>query len=211
MHKSRLAILNKKFGKLLVLETAGSDNHKNGLYKCKCDCGKIVILTRGQITKSKTKSCGCVWKQLNKEKGTTHGMHGTSIYSIWLGIKYRCYNKKHKRYKDYGGRGITVCVEWLESFENFYKDVGDRPKGMSLDRKDNNKGYSKENCKWSTTKEQNNNKRDRKDSNFITYKGKTKTITQWAKRSGLTATTVSDRLKRAWSFEKAITPIEKEI
>lgn len=93
-----------------------------------------------------------------------HGMQKTSEYNTWTHIKDRCHNTKNSRYKDYGGRGITVCEEWRKIFKSFYEDMGDRPEGMSLDRIDNNKGYSKENCRWATTHQQNINQRIRKDN-----------------------------------------------
>jgi len=95
-------------------------------------------------------------------KGMRHGKRYDSIYNIYRNMKQKCLNENHPRYSDYGGRGIKICQHWLASFENFYADMGDRPSGLSLDRKDNNKGYSKENCRWATPREQNLNQRQHK-------------------------------------------------
>ena len=130
-----------------------------------------------------------------------HKMCGTKTYKSWVGMKQRCLNKNNSRYKDYGGRGIKICPEWL-NFESFYKDMGERPENKTLDRIKNNLGYSKSNCKWSTPKEQCNN---RKNNVFLTYKGKTQTITQWADELNIEYKTLFMRLKRGWSVKRALT------
>jgi hypothetical protein len=113
----------------------------------------------------------------------------------------RCYNKKHPHYKDYGGRGIKVCIRWRKSFFNFLEDMGRKPEGLTLERIDNNKGYYKENCKWATWEEQANNRRNNK---YITYNGKTQTMAQWAKEYNIPRNTFYNRIKAGWSIERAI-------
>jgi len=132
----------------------------------------------------------------------------TKLYKTFVRIKCRCYNIKDKRYKDYGGRGITVCDEWRNSFEQFAKDMGEPPtKKHSIDRIDNNKGYSKENCRWATPKQQANNTRL---TTFITYKNETKSLSEWTKISKLRKGTIITRLRRGWTIEKALfTKIDK--
>lgn len=133
-------------------------------FLCKCNCGTKKEISLGKLRNKTIKSCGCLKKEIlikNSFK-LTHGMSFSRIYKCWRGIKDRCYNIKLSCYKNYGGRGITVCKEWLESFETFYNDMGNPPKGKSMDRINNDGNYCKENCKWSTSKEQNNNRRDRK-------------------------------------------------
>ena len=125
-----------------------------------CDlCGKIKEIQNATVKRGQ-KSCGC----LNKENGKhliTHGMVYSKEYSSYRAMKERCLNEKSKSYKHYGGRGITMCDEWIESFENFYKDMGERPsKNHSIDRIDVNKGYSKENCQWTTSRNQALNRRN---------------------------------------------------
>jgi len=126
----------------------------------------------------------------------THRMKGTSIYDAWRGMRYRCTNRNHKYYADYGGRGITVCDEWLHSFENFYRDMGDKPKGLSLDRIDNDKGYCKENCRWSTAKEQTNNKRN---TVYVVYKGEIISVGNLATMLDLNSVTLLRRIRNNWT------------
>lgn len=129
-----------------------------------------------------------------------HGMYGTKIYSRWDAMKARCLNKNSKFFKHYGGRGITICKEWLK-FENFYKDMGNCPQGKSLDRIDNNGNYYKENCRWATQEEQCNNMRK---NHLLTYKNKTQTIAQWSRELGIGYSTIWSRIKYGWEVEKAL-------
>ena len=126
-----------------------------------------------------------------------------SMTHIWSSMKARCYNINCKVYNRYGGRGITICSRWLESFENFVEDMGIRPeKGYSLDRIDNDKGYSKENCRWATSKQQN---RNRRDIPYIEYKGESKSVAEWSEITGIKITTLWTRIyTRNWSIEKAM-------
>ncbi|BAW18975.1 hypothetical protein [Ralstonia phage RP12] len=130
-------------------------------------------------------------------------MAASTEYCIWSGIKKRCYNKNSRKYKDYGGRGITMCDEWRESFEAFYADMGPRPSlGHSIDRKNNDEGYSKENCRWATAEEQQNNKR----SNLLhELDGILKTLTQWCRELEMNYHTIYQRIYvQGMSFEEAI-------
>lgn len=120
----------------------------------------------------------------------THGKTDTSEFNIWLGMKQRCYDKNHKFYSHYGQRGIKVCDRWLNSFENFYKDMGNKPIGYSLDRIDNDGDYEPSNCKWSTPKEQANNVRTNRR---ITIGSITKNLSQWMDESTVKRSTVKQR------------------
>lgn len=141
-----------KFGKLSIIDLIGKNKHGKYLYSCKCDCGKQKLILGESLVSGNTKSCGCFSKNLK------HGYSETPTYKSWTSMIQRCNNPNNDRYKDWGERGITVCERWLK-FENFLEDMGERPKNKTLDRTNNDLGYFKENCKWSTTKEQSNNKR----------------------------------------------------
>lgn len=145
-----------KFNKLTAIKFSHRDKGSIQFWIFKCDCGNEKIIKVNAVKNRSTKSCGCIRKE--KNNNFKHGKAKTRIYYSWNSMKRRCLNKNNPAYKYYGGRGITICKEWLK-FENFYKDMGDRPKNKSIDRINNNGNYCLENCKWSTPKEQNNNRR----------------------------------------------------
>ena len=161
---SNAIVENKKYGFLTAVKFVKKDKHSFWLFRC--DCGKEKIIRTDAVYTGKVVSCGC-HKNKNLRR-FTHRMSGTSVYDSWCHMKTRCDKKRGKDYKNYGGRGITYSKDW-EKFENFYRDMGDKPSGMTLERIDNNGNYCKENCKWATRSEQNNNTRHCK---FYTYKGK---------------------------------------
>lgn len=151
--KSKIKI-GDKFGRLEVLKNLGIIK-RNTCFKCRCDCGTIKNIAGYNLHSGHTKSCGC----LDQEQKTKHGMSRTPEYQTWYAMIHRCTNSKDVAYKNYGGRGITVCPEWSYSFENFFKDMGEKPKSLTLERKNNELGYFKENCKWATYTEQMRNRR----------------------------------------------------
>jgi len=201
---NRLNLKGKKFGKITVIQELESDK-RFSKWKCICDCGKEKDIIGCLLTRKKgVKSCGCATIQRNKETHIKHGKRTSKVYNIWQGMKARCLRKTASQYKYYGGKGIQVCDEWLK-FENFYKDMGDPPEGKSLDRIDSGKGYFKENCKWSTIKEQNSN---RKTVIKIFYNGSEQTLydlwSQFAKPLGLHYSTMKDRLDKGLSIDQCL-------
>ena len=144
-----------KFGKLLILKEPTKIVYGRPAFKCQCDCGNIVWVNRFHIRNGHTRSCGCYAIKFR----TKHGMTHSKEWQSWKDMRTRCYNPKHISFKNYGSRGITVCPSWRNSFETFYSDMGPKPIGFTLERKDVNKGYSKSNCKWATWEEQSTNKR----------------------------------------------------
>lgn len=196
----RLNLVGERFTRLTVLSYTGGSK-----WECACDCGTIVSVTTGNLRNGHTQSCSCLNKERNSADKTKHGKAGpetrTKEYSIWCSIKSRCLNQKNRAFHNYGGRGIEICKDWTESFDVFLSDMGARPEGMSIDRIDNSKGYSKENCRWATDKQQARNCR----SNVVaTVKYATACLSELSEMFGANKRLTYDRIYRGWSVEDAI-------
>ncbi len=197
----------QKFGRWTVLHQ-GPHEGKYVTWACRCACGTERAVRGARLAAGKSESCGCLHKEIQRERLTgntinaTHGKTKTREFDIWRSMLQRCKNTNHAAYKNYGGRGIAVCPRWATSFENFIEDMGTAPKGLTLDRFDNNKGYTPENCRWVSMKVQANN---RSSNRLITVKGVTKTITAWAEDLNTSDVAINSRIKRGWSEEDAVT------
>jgi len=179
--------IGKRYGRLVVIGQTEKDKYGHKVFCCTCECGSTHFATAVNIKSGRTSSCGCLKSELRIRLNTTHGdtIGGkqTSEYQIYTKILQRCMNPNDRGYHRYGARGITVSHSWAASFSAFIFDMGQRPSQFhSIERIDNNKGYSKENCKWATRAEQNNNKRN---NVILTWNGQSKTMSQWANELGV--------------------------
>lgn len=154
-----------KYGLLTVLNERTHDKWGKTVWKCKCECGKIAYVVARDLKNGNTRSCGCLLKKISTE--SYNYKSNKRLYNIYNGIKQRCYNSNSPKYKDYGGRGITMCSQWLQSFESFCKWSlqNGYKEDLSIDRIDVNGNYEPSNCRWATIKVQNNNKRNNKHHN----------------------------------------------
>lgn len=209
--KVKECVSGAKCGRLTVLFT-----FIDGAYlraECQCDCGKKCSPIITNIRPDKQVSCGCL--RAEKSKRSKHKTHGqsnrkrpTSEYWAWGKMIQRCRNKNNPYYKNYGERGIFVCDRWANSFEAFFEDMGSKPSPhYSIDRINNNDGYYKENCRWATREEQMVN---RSAINLYSFRGKMLSMSQIDRELGFTKSTIQDRIRRGWSFDRATsTPIHR--
>lgn len=201
-------LTGQRFGRLVVVErgpNAGTGTSSKARWYCRCDCGNTSLVYTSALRGGLTKSCGC-WRVENgiilaRPLNRTHGKSSTAAFARWISMRQRCFNPNRKDWPNYGGRGITICDRWM-SFENFYTDMGDPPPGMQIERVDNNGNYEPGNCVWATPVQQG---RNRRNNRRINASGETKTLSTWAENIGAAESTVSDRIKRGWSKEDAVT------
>ena len=190
-------LTGQKFTRLIVISRAANKNGRV-MWDCLCDCGNTTATLANSLKRGGTKSCGCLGDEKRIERNTSHGLSGTPEHKTWDSMKQRCTNPNNIGFNIYGGRGITVCARW-ENFQNFIDDMGNKPTAAhSIERANNDRGYSPCNCYWADRVAQNNNKRN---SRFITFNGKTQTLAQWSKETGIHYNTLFNRLNQGISMQ----------
>lgn len=198
----RLDLTGQRYGRLIVIRDVGKTKSGMTEWLCKCDCGKEKIICIGNLRNGNTKSCGCYNVDLAKEKFTTHGKRQTTEYDIWCNMKSRCYNPNVEKYPIYGGAGIIVCDRWLNSFDNFYEDMGPRPTNLhTIDRYPNKKGnYGPGNCRWATQKQQQGN---RTNNRWIEHENTSMILSDWARLFNINKTSDLGRYLKTHTMAKA--------
>lgn len=189
-----------RFGRLIAVEVARRG--KSIYWKCLCDCGAETVTRSDRLRIGHTRSCGCLRVEVGGKAQATHRKTKTREFKIWIGIIDRCCNPFSRDYRRYGAKGIGVCERWKGSFEAFIEDMGWSPAKCSVDRIDNAKGYSPDNCRWATAKEQG---RNRSDNKFVEWNGERRCIADWAERIGISPPALQNRLRREWPIHLALT------
>lgn len=195
----RETLVGRKFGKLTLLELVTNSPQGIPAWRCICECGGNLIGREANILNGHTRSCGCINRERAKRGlSRKHGMANTPTYFTWRSMKKRCLDPKSTGYKYYGGRGVTICHRWL-AFENFLLDMGPRPNGTTIERRNTNGNYEPNNCYWATAKSQARNRRNNK---IISFRGENLCVSAWAERLGTYPQKIFRRL------EKGLSPAE---
>lgn len=203
----------KLFGRLTVVGYHGKSVNGTRLWDCVCACGASILVNGKYLRRGDVRSCGCLQKEATSLKNTRHGHNRsnklrTKEYTSWSNMLRRCLDRSHPKWPSYGGRGISVCKEWMD-FKNFLADMGPKPSPKhTIERLDNDSGYCKENCVWATNKSQSLNRRS---NVHVTHDGMTMCISDWEKHLGFTKDTLAYRIRKGWSVADAFsTPPQKQ-
>lgn len=195
-------LAGQTFGLLTVHARAGSKG-RQAHWLCHCQCGGMITTAGSSLRGGYTRSCGCLVPISNRRLRRTHGMAESAEYRTWRHIKERCGNPANRDYKNYGARGIAVCGRWMESFANFYADMGPRPTARhTIERLNNDGPYAPDNCAWKPRAEQNANRRNTRQ---LTHAGATRTVQEWARLMGVDWKLIDGRLRYGWPVARAIT------
>lgn len=206
-------VVGQKYGKLTVEALVVHGNANQRKWLCKCDCGGMKVTSEDNLQRRHCRSCGCLYKNNGGSKKKNIYLGSDSrLYSVWAGMKSRCFNPNSPNFYLYGGRGITVCDEWMHygNFKKWAIETGyDRKHDdrISIDRIDVNGNYEPSNCRWATVKEQMNNRRT---NTVIEYKGLKKSLSQWAEYLGINYSTFMSRYERGWQMDRIVSqPVRK--
>lgn len=200
-----------KFGRITVVEFSHyykcKNSGKRAMWKCICDCGNERVIRGDVLTSGKSRSCGCLQKELASERMIKHSGYGTRLYAVWDSVRQRCNNPNNKAYHNYGGRGIKMCEKWNDfnkfrewAFNNGY-DENAKHGECTLDRIDTNGMYAPDNCRWCTIKQQSNNKRD---TIYLEWNGEIKTLSEWSEKTGIKYCTLWKRYSKGLSLNEIL-------
>lgn len=195
MPQQAVDMTGQRVGRLLIVSRAENTKQNKAQWLCRCDCGNEVIVSRRSLKDASTTSCGCYQREAAAAKHRTHGMKKTRLYRIWSGMKDRCFNSRGKYFDRYGKVGRTMCDEWANSFEAFYEWAMSNGYSdeLTIDRINNDDGYSPNNCRWATWEQQENN---RNDNIRIEYAGETHGVREWSRITGMPTYVIYSRYKR---------------
>lgn len=207
----RIDITNQRFGRLVTIKRIIPEGETKNKWFCRCDCGNECLVRTSDLRNGRTQSCGCLKRELDFQRNRTHGLSHTRLHKIWRHMKDRCLNPNSKSYKDYGGRGIVICEEWKNNFENFmeWALASGYKSNLTIERIDVNGNYEPNNCCWIPLIEQAKNRRT---THYLTFNNETHNIREWSKIIGISENAIHHRLKSGWSIEKTLTtPSRKDL
>lgn len=197
-------MIGRRFNRWFVLRA----DKAWGAVVARCDCGTTRTVSAFTIRKGQSKSCGCLSSEVTSVRSRKHGYTKTKTYQCWVNMRARCKYPSHKYYNLYGGRGITVCDRWLNSFESFLADMGEQPSELEIDRIDVNKGYSRENCRWATLIEQG---RNRRNNVMVKWMGRTIALSELSEVTGVAYMLLYKRIAmRGWDVDRAVSQSSTE-
>ena len=198
----KLDLTGQRFGRLVVIKEAGRSSDGRVRWLCKCDCGNYTSTPSTKTLRNGTcRSCGCIERERPNKQ--THGKSNTKLFAVWNAMKQRCYNPNNRSYKNYGGRGITVCQEWKEDFQTFYDwaIANGYKKGLEIDRIDVNGNYEPDNCRWTNSKKNNNNRRNNVK---IKIGREEHTVAEWSEITGIPRSTILERFRSGKPLEEIL-------
>lgn len=202
--------VGNRHGRLIVLRRDTATGPASGMNRtrwiCQCDCGNTISVTGHALGRGETKSCGCLQREQTANRSKTHGLAGSPTYRSWQAAKDRCHNPNNSKYAAYGGSGITMCDEWSSSFEAFLRDVGMRPAGHTLDRLDQCKGYEPGNVKWSTAREQSEN---RGTTKLYRWRGTWMTTREIAEIEGISFNSIRKIVRQHRTIQAAVSYVKE--
>ena len=204
MNNYKHDMTGEHFGRLTVTTYAGKAPNGHSLWECKCSCGTFVTVSRSNLISGKQVSCGCKRKEQAGMLNYSHGGSNSRLYSIWCNMITRTENPRGTAYNCYGGKGITISPEWRKDFATFHAwaEANGYKDDLTIDRIDNSKGYSPDNCRWISWKDQFNH---RTTCKYLTFQGRTQSIAEWAKELDISKTALYQRIKAGWPVDKALT------